>query len=49
MKNKLKRRKGLTKLRQKWKSGFTSQVKDPPISTKSSVRTISGGLPGNKR
>jgi len=49
-KEKIKRAtKRLKSMRNKWKKGYSEKVKDPAIFTKSSVRTISGGLPGSKR
>ncbi len=42
-----KRAKRLSKLRDKWKQGFIVQVKEPIIGTKSSIRTLKGGLPGS--
>lgn len=37
----------LQRLRTKWKQGFTKNTKSAAIQTKSSVRAVRGGLPGN--
>lgn len=42
-----KREEKLNSQRANWKAGFTRKIKDPAISTKNSIRTISGGLPGS--
>jgi hypothetical protein len=44
-----KRDKSLQKLRESWKKGHSRKLKEPAMSTKSSVRAIRGGLPGNGR
>jgi hypothetical protein len=42
-----KRKKALDRQRKSWKGGFSKNPAYASITTESSIRTVSGGLPGN--